>query len=398
MAKGDVTGRRRLRTTSARLASVPKQARPLGTSRRRAGAAQRQVGFAVVGLGQIAQQQVLPAFAHAERNARLVGLVSSHDEKLKKLGRRYRLKNLFSYDDLERCLALPEVDAVYIATPNTRHLEFAERAARAGKHVLCEKPMEVDEDRCRRMIRACEDAGVKLMVAYRLHFDPANLHGVELLSKGRIGEPKFFTSDFSQQVEEGDIRLREETGGGTLWDIGIYCINASRYLFRDDPIEVFALATRGQEMRFAEVEESASCVLRFPDDRVASFTCSFGAAVTSSWRLVGTKGDLRLDMAYAYSEPRELVITVNGRSTTRTWAEFDQFAPELEHFSDCVLQNRDPEPDGYEGLADVRIITALYESARLGRPVRVQPVVRTRRPEPSQAVAKPKIREPELVK
>ena len=398
MAERDSTGRRRLRSTSERLASVSKQARPLRTSKRRVGVAKRKVGFAVVGLGQIAQLQVLPAFAHAERNARLVALVSSHEEKLRKLGRRYKLKNLYAYDDFEACLALPEVDAVYIATPNTRHLEFAERAARAGKHVLCEKPMEIDEDRCRRMIRACEDAGVKLMIAYRLHFDPANLHAVDLVTKGKIGEPKFFTSDFSQQVEEGDIRLREETGGGTLWDIGIYCINASRYLFQDDPIEAFARTTRGHEKRFGEVEETASCVLRFPEDRVASFTCSFGAAVTSSYRVVGTKGDLRLDMAYAYSEPREMVITVNGRSTTRTWGEFDQFAPELEHFSECVLENRDPEPDGYEGLADVRIISALYESARLGRPVRIQPVVRERRPEPSQAVAKPKIHEPELVK
>ena len=356
------------------------------------------VGYAVVGLGHIAQSQVLPAFAHAERNARLVALVSSNDEKLRKLGRKYKLKSsLFSYDDFEACLSLPEVDAVYIATPNTRHLEFAERAARAGKHVLCEKPMEVDEDRCRRMIRVCEDAAVKLMIAYRLHFDPANLHAVDLVKRGKLGELKFFSSEFSFQVEEGDIRTRQETGGGVLWDIGIYCINATRYLFRDDPVEVFAFTTRGNDKRFHEIEESVSCVLRFPDDRVASFTCSFGAATTSSFRIVGTEGDLRLDEAYAYSMPREMVITVNEKSTTYRWREVDQFAPELEYFADCVLADRQPEPDGYEGLTDVRIITSLYESARIGRPVRLQPLGKTRHPEPSQARTKPKIHEPELV-
>jgi glucose-fructose oxidoreductase len=198
-------------------------------------------------------------------------------------------------------------------------------------------------------------------------------------------------------VQDGNIRLRRETGGGTLWDIGIYCINAARYLFRDEPEEVFAYAASNGEKRFREVEEMTTAVLRFPKQRLASFTCSFGAADVSTYQVVGTKGDVRVDPAYEYAGELRSVVTVDGRKRTREYAKRDQFAPELLHFSDCVLTGRDPQPGGREGLADVRIIRALYRSARTGRPVRLGAFETPPRPTLAKEERRPPVRKRDLV-
>jgi glucose-fructose oxidoreductase len=199
----------------------------------RRGGGRRVVGYAVVGLGHIAQTAVLPAFRHAQRS-RLVALVSGESAKRSALGRRYAVP-AFRYEDLDDVLVREDVDAVYVALPNTLHAECAVRAARAGVHVLTEKPMATSEEACRTMIEAADEHGVKLMVAYRLHFEPANLEAVELVRSGRIGEPRFFTSAFSYQVKAGNIRADVRTGGGALWDLGPYCVNAARYLFGAEP-------------------------------------------------------------------------------------------------------------------------------------------------------------------
>lgn len=358
--------------------------------------AKRTIGYAVIGLGHIAQDAVLPAFKHAKRT-KLVALVSSDHEKLETLGREYEVGKLFSYDELEQCLALPEVDAVYIALPNDLHAEFTERCAAKGKHVLCEKPMELSADACERMIRACDDAKVKLMIGYRLHFEPGNLFAVDQVMSGNLGEPKVFTSEFSYQVQPGNIRTQEERGGGALWDIGIYCVNASRYLFRAEPTEVFAFATTGKDERFREIEESVSCTMRFPDQKVASFVVSYGTAPTSTFRIIGTKGDLRLENAYEYVGGKKARLTIDEETKEKKFKGVDQFAPELEYFSKCIRENLDPEPDGYEGLADVRIIAAIHESIHTGAPVKVPPTPVRRYPDRSMEYDKPAVKDKELV-
>ena len=151
------------------------------------------------------------------------------------------------------------------------------------------------------MIAACQDSDVKLMIAYRLHFEPANMQAVEIVKSGQIGEPRFFSSVFAQQVEEANVRVKKALGGGVLDDMGIYCINAARYIFQDEPVEVFAVGASKPESRFQEVAEMHSVTLRFPEDRLATFTCSFGAAPVGSYQIVGTKGDLRLDPGYDLS-------------------------------------------------------------------------------------------------
>jgi predicted dehydrogenase len=368
-------------------------------ARKNGSTGRKRVRYAVVGQGYITQVAVLPAFAHARRNSELVALFSDDAEKLRKLGRKYGVEHLYKYEDYERGLGEAGVDAVYIALPNDMHREYTERAARAGVHVLCEKPMAATVADCQAMIEAARAHRVRLMIAYRLHFQKANLKAVEIVQSGRLGKPRFFSSDFSMQVRDADnIRVKKERGGGTLWDIGIYCINAARYLFREEPEEVVAVTANNGERRFREVEEMTSAVLRFPGERLATFTVSFGAADTATYRVVGTEGDLCLDSAYEYAEGMEMTLTVKGRTQTRSFPKQDQFAPELLHFSDCVLQRKEPAPSGREGLADVRIIQALYESARTRRPVRLKEFDPGRRPDPSRQIDRPAVKEPELVK
>jgi predicted dehydrogenase len=356
----------------------------------------RQVGYAVIGLGHIAQSAVLPAFAHA-KNSKLVAVVSGDAEKRTKLARKYRC-DAYDVRDLDDVLDRPDVDAVYIAEPNDKHVDFAVRCAKEGVHVLCEKPLAVSEEECRRMIDACKEAGVKLMTAYRLHFEESNLEAVRLIEQGRIGEPRFFTSTFAYQVRPGNIRTSADRGGGPIWDLGPYCINAARYLFRADPVEVFALRMdRRDDERFAEVHEGMSVLLKFPGDRVAQFIVSFGSYEQDHYRLVGTKGHIELHDGYEYSGPRELHLSVGGKERVRKFKPADQFAPELIAFSKAILDDTPVEPDGEEGLRDVRIIVAALKSARENRPLTLSWPARARRPEPSDRIYRPPVREPHLV-
>jgi predicted dehydrogenase len=241
-----------------------------------------------------------------------------------------------------------------------------------------------------QMMRACAENNVKLMIAYRLHLEPANLEAVEIVQSGQIGEPRIFNSVFTQQVtDESNIRLQDETGGGTIDDIGIYCINAARYLFEDEPIEVFAFAGTNGEERFSEVEEMATAILRFPEDRLATFTVSFGAAPVSTYQVVGTKGDLLLDPAYPWHGELKHYLTINGETQERSFPDHSQLAAEFIYFSDCIRMNLEPEPSGMEGLNDVRIIRSLYQSIKLGQPVQIARLDEHPRPTVEQAIAAP---------
>ena len=357
----------------------------------------KPIRYAVVGLGHIAQVAVLPAFAHAAKNSALTALVSDDPIKLKQLGKKYRVPHTYSYKEYDQCLRSGRIDAVYIALPNSLHCDYAARAADAGVHVLCEKPMAVTEDECRRMIKAAERAGVKLMVAYRLHLEEANMKTVELARSGKLGKLRLFNSVFTMQVREGDIRVKKDLGGGTLYDIGVYCINAARYLFQDNPTSVSAISVGGTDRRFREVDEMTAALLHFPGDRLASFVCSFGAADVSSYDLLGTKGSVRVDPAYEYVGPLKQAITIDGKSRSREFPWRDQFAPELIYFSDCILKNTAPEPSGLEGLIDVQIVQALYRSAESGKPVPLTMPKKQHWPTVKQVLRRPRVRKPQLV-
>jgi glucose-fructose oxidoreductase len=236
------------------------------------------------------------------------------------------------------------------------------------------------------------------MVAYRLHFEEVNLDAVDLVRRGRIGEPKFFNSSFSMTVRRGDIRTKRAYGGGTLYDIGVYCINAARYLFRAEPKEVMAISVNSGAAKFAEVDESTAAILRFDGERVASFVTSFNADDVAAYRIVGTKGQLHVDPAYEYAEGLAYTLTVNGKTRRKRIGKRDQFAPELLHFSDCILNDRTPEPSGEEGLQDVRIVQALYESAETGKAVQIPPFAGEKRPTGRQRLTRQGVGKPRLVK
>jgi len=352
--------------------------------------------IAVIGQGHFAQVAVLPAISQLH-DVELVALVSGSPNKLEELGRRYGVRHRVSYDDLETLLSGNVVDAVYIATPNDLHAQLTVTAARHGVHVLCEKPMAPTEAECMQMIRACEHRNAKLMIAYRLHFEAANLLAIETARSGEIGEPRVFSSVFSMQVRDGNVRTQPRRGSGPLYDIGIYCVNAARYLFRAEPLEVTAIRLAGHDARFTSIDEAFAVTMRFPQERVAQFTCSFGAYDRAHYQVIGTEGMLVLENAYEYASDMKLSITGTSGSKTKTFQRRDQIAAELEYFARCIREDRDPEPSGWEGLADVRILQAVLASARFGRAVPITGVLQTTRPDLTQEIRIPAHELPELV-
>jgi glucose-fructose oxidoreductase len=362
------------------------------------GNAKRTIRFAVVGLGHFAQTAILPAFAGTKK-CELVALFSNDGTKLDELKRKYHVKHALPYEGYDELLRSGAVDAVYIALPNDMHCDFTVRAAAAHVHVLCEKPMAINSEECERMITACDAGKVKLMIAYRLHFEEANLSTIELLNSGKLGEARYFTSAFSQQVTEGNIRTKAEHGGGPVFDIGIYCINAVRYLFRAEPTEVFAYrASKAGDERFREISEQMSVVMQFPDQRLASFICGFGASKESFYDVVCTDGRLRLDPAYDHA--RDLYQEVrfpDGKVKTTKFKKRDQIAAELVYFADCINKDKAPEPSGREGLADLRVIEAIHQSARTKYAVPVRPIAPKPRPSLQQEHKEPPHDKPETV-
>ena len=260
----------------------------------------RQIRYAVVGLGHLAQVAILPAFANTN-NSKLAALVSGDAGKLARLAGKYGVRG-YTYDQYEQCLA-HGVDAVYIVLPNPLHKEYSVRAAKARVHVLCEKPLAVTQAECEEMISAAEANNVRLMVAYRLHLEESTIQAMRAVDKGSLGEVRIFSSDFTQQVPENNVRITYPVaeGGGPLYDMGVYCINAARNFFRSEPIGVSAVSAKHEGPRFGKTEEMVSAVMHFPGERLATFTCSFGAADIDHYSLIGTNAVLTASPGYGYS-------------------------------------------------------------------------------------------------
>jgi predicted dehydrogenase len=359
---------------------------------------ERPVRFAVIGQGYFAQAAALPAFDQAT-GCELRAIFSRDQTKLRALRRKYGVAAALEYDQFDDYLRSGEVDAVYIALPNDMHADYTVRAARAGVHVLCEKPIATSSHDAERMIAACADNGVRLMVAYRLHFEGATLEAVERVRRGLIGRPRFISTTFAMEVQDDNIRTRRARGGGPLLDLGIYCVNAARALFRAEPTEVFAMsATIRGDRRFKEIDEQVTAVLRFPGERLAQLTCSFGANDHSTLTIVGDKGRIRLDPAYEYASALTLEMETEGRRRQRrTFAKRDQIAAELVAFARCIHQGREPEPSGQEGLADLHVLEAIQRSTESRRLETVAPLSRRAGPSKAQAIRRRPHDMPDLV-
>jgi predicted dehydrogenase len=360
-------------------------------------ARKRAIRFAVVGLGHFAQAAILPAFENTSKTVELAAIVTGDQEKASKLGRKYKVPAVH-YDEFDKLCASGDIDAVYIALPNSHHREFTERAARAGVHVLCEKPLAYSVEDAERMIAACDAAQVRLMTAYRLHFEAGNLEAIKTVQDGKIGEARMFVSVHTMQVDPENIRVDLSLGGGPVEDIGIYCLNAARYIFQAEPEEVTAFAVHGSDARFKEVPEAVSVTLRFPGDRLAVFLCGFGEAKASEYQVLGTEGVLKMDPAFTWQGDITQTISVGKKETTKTFKHRDQIAAEIDYFANCIIEETVPEPSGKEGLIDVKIIDAIRKSYRTQKSVPIEHLPVDRRPKPSQSIRKKAPKKTKLVK
>lgn len=340
------------------------------------------IRYAVVGAGWISQEAFLPGVAQSG-NSTIAAIVTGDLAKGAKLAAFHGIPQVVAYADYDALLASDAIDAVYIALPNSMHADYTIRAARAGKHVMVEKPLAVSVEEGEAMIAAADAAGVFLMTAYRLHNEPGTLAVLDHIAKGDIGTPLIFQSIFSFQMPPGNHRLKAEHWGGPLQDVGVYCVNAARHVFGEEPIEATATLTQPKDdPRFGEIEASIAATLRFPSGGLAQFVGSFGAAAVDNYRVVGSKGDLELDPGFKFEQPMKLRLRRNEVTVETTLPQTDHFGAQTAYFSDCILAGTPPEADGAEGLADMRALLAIEAAAKTGQPQPVQSPPRPRHPTP----------------
>jgi predicted dehydrogenase len=334
----------------------------------------RTVGFALVGIGTLTMGQLLPAFAQCKL-ARPVALVSGHPEKANQQASRYGInpKYIYNYENFDSIKDNPEVDVVYVVLPNGMHAEYTIRAAKAGKHVLCEKPMANSVAECQAMIDACKAAGRKLMIAYRLRYEPLTRKAIELAQSAEaVGTIKQITAQAGFNIgDPTQWRLnRKLAGGGSLMDIGIYALQAVRYLSGQEPVEIMAMSySTPDDPRFKEVEETISFELRFNSGIVASCLSTYGFGC-NRYRVYGTRGQIESEPFLSYQGNR--LWQNRGRERQELQIEpANHFASEMDHFAQCVLNGENSLTPGEEGLRDLKYMMAAYESARTGRAISV---------------------------
>lgn len=337
-----------------------------------------RIGYAVVGLGRLSVQEIIPAI-YKSKHSRLVALVSGSPEKAAVVGKQYGIaqENIYSYARYDEIKNNPNIQAVFIVLPNALHKEYVLRSAAAGKHILCEKPMAITVQDCKEMIDACEKAKVKLMIAYRMQYEPHQLEVIRRIRAGEIGKVKSIVAQ-NYQNSNSSIdawRLRKApAGGGSLPDIGIYCFNAARYFTGEEPTEVLALShsTPGDK-RFDEVEEAVYWTMRFPSGCIAQLSCSYGAHENKSVCITGEKARIVMDPCFPYHGVSVKMYKVNEKGVeeeiTIDCGDVDQFAGEMDHFAVCIKKDIKPRTPGEEGMQDHVIMEAIYRSAAEGRPV-----------------------------
>ena len=338
-------------------------------------AASKPVGYAVIGLGGFAQRAILPGFKHSKKG-KLVALVSGDKLKAQRLARKFGAGASYTYDELPACLSDPQVEAVYIATNNGSHARYTVQAANAGKHVLCEKPMANSVEECRQMLAACRASDVRLMIAYRKYFEPSSLELKKLYHERETGAAEvhpFRLRNLSPaRLERGAWHLDPKlSGGGSLPDVGVYCVNTIRWLVGEEPSAVSAYQWAADPKRFSQVDENIAFRLDFPSGIVAQCTSSFQAAESSFLQVNGEKGWACLSPAYQYDLERRLFGEIAGRRLEKKFKVIDELALEIDALADAVRRRREPEPNGVQGMRDMAVMEAIYQSAREGRTVPV---------------------------
>lgn len=338
-----------------------------------------KVRFAVVGAGWISQEAFLPAVAQTG-NAEVTALVSGDAVKARKLADFYGIADVIDYAAFDTLAASGKVDAVYIATPNSSHCEFALRAAKHGLHALVEKPLATSVAEAERMIAAAQAAGTYLSTAYRLHNDPATLQLAGMVAQGDVGDVRHIFGTLAFQALPNNHRLRASHWGGPLQDVGVYCLNAARHIFRANPTRVSATASFGyQDQRFTEVEEGIAVTLEFSRGRIAQFYAGFGTDTLDHCHVAGTKGSINLYNAFRFGVARQMSVQHGDTLQVIDFPETDDFSGMIAYFADCIQSGTTPLIDSREGLADMAIMVAIEAAAKanMPQPVSVLPSFQT---------------------
>lgn len=359
----------------------------------------RKIRYGFVALGDITQEAMLPGVAHTG-NSVVSALVSSDTDKAAKVAERYGIGSVYSYDQFDELLASGSIDALYIATPNWRHAEFVIPALKAGIHVLVEKPLEISHAASREILATAAASTAKLMVAYRLHFEPATLSLIDRIRGGELGQVHTFSATFAQMVDPKNHRATNGAKAGPVFDMAPYPINAARYVFDADPIEVVsAVGLRHPDSGLGDdFDHTVAVTLRFPGNRVALFTVSYYGNAIDAFYVSGTKGSVHMHPCFTYGKPLEQAITVGDKERKVSAPVTDQFGGELKYFSECLLGDEDPEPDGQEGLIDVLIVEGIMEALASGKPQKLDLPARERRIDTHrQKMNLPKVEAPEPV-
>jgi predicted dehydrogenase len=358
--------RRQFLTTSAALAAAPLLTSFAGKALGQAPA--RKLGVALCGLGSLSTNQIAPALQKT-RNCRLAGIVTGTPAKAEEWKKKYGLadKSVYDYKTMSRMADNKDIDIVYVVTPNALHLEHALAAAAAGKHVFCEKPMEITVERCQQMVDALKKAGKLLGVGYRCQYEPNHLECVRLAKEKVLGDVKVIDANFGFAMgDPNQWRLKRDlAGGGALMDVGIYCLQTTMMLTGENPVWINAAEVKTDAVKFREVDETVMWQTKFPSGVVANCVSTYAANGLAGFRAATTRGWFGLEPAYFYGGNR-------GRRSDGPEINMpvtDQFAVELDDFADCIINKKPTKVSGEMGLTDVKYLTAIYESIKKGRPV-----------------------------
>ncbi|MGI4804396.1 MAG: Gfo/Idh/MocA family protein [Janthinobacterium lividum] len=327
--------------------------------------APKKLGIALVGLGGYAGGQLAPALLQT-KNCYLAGLVTGTPEKAKSWSAKYNIpqKNIYNYDNFDSIAQNPDIDIVYVVLPVSMHKEYTIRAAKAGKHVICEKPMALNAADCREMIAACKQANRMLSIGYRLHFEPHNIEVMRLGQKQILGKVTQLetANGFVYNGDPNAWRLKKAlSGGGALMDMGIYAIQGSRYTLGQEPVAVTARQEKTRPDLFKDVDETIFWELEFPNNFVAQGKSSYN----NNWgslKAKTTNGFFELEPAYGYGG-------LMGKTSAGPMniPNINQQAAQMDDFANCVNTKKPTRVPGEEGLKDMLVVDAIYRSLDSGK-------------------------------
>ena len=364
--------RRTFLKNAVTLAAAPQLTSPLLSSSNK-----KKLGYALVGLGRLSTNQIAPALAKCEYSE-LVGIVTGSPEKAEKWTKQYGIKpnNVFDYRNFDSIANSPDIDVVYIVLPNSMHEEFTIRAARAGKHVLCEKPMALTSDEAREMIAECKKANVKLAIGYRCQFEPHHQECIRIAQAKELGQLRQIDASFGFKMGDyplGDLRRwrleREYAGGGALMDVGIYAVQAARYLTGEEPVSVMAREIKTDPVKFAEVDETILWSMTFPSGTCANCSTTYNFNGLNSFTAYADKGKFGMNPAYGYGGNKGFV-----RNKPLEKPQIDQFAAQMDSFSQIIERDEQSIVSGEEGLRDMLVLEAIYQAVQCGTAVEVAKV------------------------